>query len=59
MQEVDLGHHGFGIKQTLAGLSLFLCLWVQTGSGYEMGGGVGLLQGPNTLVPSLESLQGS
>lgn len=59
MQEVGLGLRGFGTKQTLAGLSPFLDLWVQTGSGGEVDGGVGFLQALNTLVPGLESPQGS
>lgn len=57
-QGVDLGLHGFGREQTLAGLSLSLCLWAQTGSGGEVGGGDGFLQALNTLVPGLESPQG-
>lgn len=56
-QEVDLGLHGFGTEQTLAGLSLSLCLWAQTGSGGEVGGCDGFLQALNTLVPGLESPQ--
>lgn len=54
-QEADLGLHDFGTEQTLAGLSLFLCLWARTGSGGE---GDGFLQALNTLVPGLESPQG-
>lgn len=56
--EVDWGLHGFGTEQILAGLSPFLYLWVLTGSGGEVGGGVGFLQDPNTLVPCLEAPQG-
>ena len=59
VQEVGLGLHGFGTKLTLSGLSPFLCLWVQTGSGGEVGGDVGFLQALNTLVQGLESPQGS
>lgn len=57
-QEVDLGLHGSDTEQTLAGLSLYLCLWARTGSGGEMGGGDGFLQVLNTLVLGLESPQG-
>lgn len=59
VQGVDLGLHGFGIEQTLAGLSPSLCLLAQTGSGGEVGGGAGFLQALNTLVPGLELHQGS
>lgn len=52
-QEVDLGLHGFGTEQTLAGLSLSLCLWAPIGSEGEVGGGDGLLQPQNTLVLGL------
>lgn len=58
VQEVDLGLRDFGTKWTLVGLSLSLCLWAQTGSGGEVGGGDGFLQALNTLVPGLESPQG-
>lgn len=57
VQEVDLGLRGFGTMQTLAGLSLSLCLWAWTGSGSEVGGGDGLLQALNTLVQGSESPQ--
>lgn len=56
-QEVDWGLHGFGTEQSLAGLSLSLCLWARTGRGGEVGGGDGFLQALNTLVPGLESPQ--
>lgn len=59
VQEVGLDLHGFGTKQTLAGLSPFLCLWVWTDSGGVMGEGVGIPRALNTLVPGLESHQGS
>lgn len=59
VQEVDLGLHGFGTKKTLVGLSPCLFLWVQIGSGNEVGVSVGFLRVPKTLAPSLESPQGS
>lgn len=59
VREVGLDLHGFGTKQTLAGSSPFLCLGARTGSGGVMGGGVGILRAPNTLVPGLASHQGS
>lgn len=58
VQEAEFGLPGFGTEQTLAGLSLSLCLWARTGSGGETGGGDGFLQALNTLVPGLESPQG-
>lgn len=58
VQEADLALHGFGTKQNLAGLSLSLFLWTQTGSGGEVGGGDGFLRALNTLFPSLESPEG-
>lgn len=59
VQEVDLGLHGFGTKWTLAHSSPFLYLWAQTGSGDEVGVGVGFLQVLDTLAPGLESPQGN
>lgn len=59
MQEADLGLHDFGIEKTLADLSPSLCLWAQTGSGDEVGGGAVFLQVLNTLVPGFELPQGS
>lgn len=58
MQEADLSRHDFGTEQTLAGLSLCLCLLARTGSGGEVGGHDGFLQALNTLVLCLESPQG-
>lgn len=58
VQEADLALHGFGTKQNLAGLSLSLFLWAQTGSGGELSGGDGFLQALNTLFPSLELPEG-
>lgn len=57
VQEVDLGLRGFGTVQTLAGLSLSLCLLAWTGSEGEVGGGDGVLQALNTLVQGLEPPQ--
>lgn len=56
-QEVDLDLHGFGTKQTLAGLSLSLCLWDQCDKGGGVGEGDEFLQVLNSLVPGLESPQ--
>lgn len=59
VQEVDLGRHGFGTKQTPVGLSPSPFLLALMGSGGEAGGGAGLLQALNTLVPCLELPRGS
>lgn len=54
-QEVDSDLHGFGKEQTPSDLSPCLCLWVQTGSGDEVGEEVGFPQALNTLSPDLKS----
>lgn len=56
-QEVDLDHRGFGIEQTLSGLSPSPCLLAQAGKGGDSGGGDGLLLGLKILVQCLESPQ--
>lgn len=55
MQGVDLGPHGLGTKQTLAGLSPSLSLWARSGSGSGLDEGGGFLQALGTLAPSLKS----
>lgn len=52
-----MDHHGFGIKQTLSGLSLSPCLLAQADIDGESGEGDGLLQGPNTLAQGFQSPQ--